>query len=115
MIQGFGQFRPHVPKIWCAAVLSLALLISAPGRADEPYARSRDYDLQNVRTHLWFDTDNRKIRGEATETISALREDVSQLKFDSVALNIESVTVDGTAAKFSITATDLIVTLARPA
>ena len=96
-------------------MVSLALLIPAAVRSDEPYARSRDYDLQNIRTHLWFDLDNRKIRGEATETISALRDDVSQLKFDSVALNIESVTVDGAAAKFSTTATDLIVTLARPA
>ena len=40
---------------------------------------------------------------------------MSQLRFDSVALNIESVTVDGAAAKFSTTANDLTVTLAHPA
>ncbi len=109
-----GLVRTVAGISWLA-IVSLALLIPAAVRSDEPYARSRDYDLQNIRTHLWFDTDNRKIRGEATETVSALHDDVSQLKFDSVALNIESVTVDGTAAKFSTTATDLIVTLARPA
>jgi len=39
----------------CAFVLTAALLFSAIARADEPYARSKDYDLQNVKTHLWFD------------------------------------------------------------
>jgi aminopeptidase N len=99
----------------CAALLCAALLAPMAARADEPYARTRDYDLQNIRTHLWFDTDNRKIRGEATETISALRDGVSRLLFDSVALNIESVTVDGAAAKFSTSANDLAVELSRPA
>ena len=113
MIQGFGQFRPHVPKIWCAAVLSLALLISAPGRADEPYARSRDYDLQNVKTHLWFDTDQRKVRGEVTHSIAMLRDDLSQVKFDSVDLKIQAVTLDGKEAKFSTTDEALIVPLER--
>ena len=96
-------------------LVGLALLIPGAARPDEPYARSRDYDLQNIRTHLWFDLDNRKIRGEATETVSALRDDLSVLKFDSVALNIESVTVDGAAANFSTTPNDLTVTLARAA
>ena len=50
----------------CAALLLVALPVSIAVRADEPYARTRDYDLQNIRTHLWFDLDNRKIRGEAT-------------------------------------------------
>lgn len=90
----------------------VASLRGAHGRA---YARSRDYDLQNIRTHLWFDLDNRKIRGEAAETVSALRDAVSQLRFDSVALNIESVSVDGVAAKFSTTDKDLTVALAHPA
>jgi aminopeptidase N len=113
MIQGFGRFRPHVPKILCAAVLSLALLLSAPGRADEPYARSRDYDLQNVRTHLWFDTDQRKVRGEVTHSIAMLRDDLSQVKFDSVNLKIQAVTLDGKDAKFATTDEALIVPLER--
>ena len=68
--------------------VALALLIPALGRADEPYARSRDYDLQNVKTHLWFDTDQRKVRGEVTHSISMLRDDVAQIQFDSVELKI---------------------------
>ena len=98
----------------CAALLLVALLVSIAVRADEPYAPTRDYDLQNIRTHLWFDVDNRKIRGEAVETISALRDSVSQLRFDSVALKIESVAVDGAPVKFSTTATELTVTTCAP-
>ena len=59
----------------CAALVLVGLLLPFAARTDEPYARSRDYDLQNIRTHLWFDLDNRKIRGEAAETVSALRDD----------------------------------------
>ncbi|MFZ1034033.1 MAG: M1 family metallopeptidase, partial [Candidatus Acidiferrales bacterium] len=114
MIKILGRFRPHVPKILCAAVLSVALLVSARGRADEPYARSRDYDLQNVKTHLWFDTEQREVRGEVTHSIAMLRDDVSQVKFDSVGLKIATVTLDGKTANFSMTANDLIVPLAHP-
>jgi len=83
--------------------------------ADEPYARSKDYDLRDIRAHLWFDLDQRGIRGEVTEEIAALRDDVADLKLDSLGLAIESVTVDGKAAKFSTTASDLLISLARPA
>ena len=114
MIQVFGRFRPRFPKTLCAVVLSTALLISAPGRADEPYARSRDYDLQNVKTHLWFDTDQRKVRGEVTHSIAMLRDDLSRVKFDSVDLKIEAVTLDGKDARFSATNADLIVSLEHP-
>ena len=114
MIEVFGRLRPHMPKVLCAAVLCAALLVAAPGRADEPYARSRDYDLQNVKTHLWFDIEQREVRGEVTHSIAMLRDDVSQVKFDSVALKIEAVTLDGKAAKFSTTDNDLIVALEHP-
>src|SRR5208337_4040010 len=102
MTQTFGRFRPLVPAGLCALFLSLALLLlPALGRADEPYARSRDYDLQNVKTHLWFDTDQRKVHGEVTHTIAMLRDDVTQIQFDSVDLKIAAVTLDGKDAKFS--------------
>src|SRR5580700_12058889 len=114
MIQVFGRFRPRFPKTLCAVVLSTALLISAPGHADEPYARSRDYDLQNVKTHLWFDTDQRKVRGEVTHSLSMFRDGLAQIKFDSVDLNIQAVTLDGRDAKFSVTPNNLIVQLATP-
>ncbi len=115
MVRDLVNLRLASAARMCGALLCAALLVPAVSRADEPYARSRDYDLQNIRTHLWFDLDNRKIRGEALETISSLRDSVVQLRFDSVALNIESVAVDGVAAKFSTTPNDLTVVLARPA
>ncbi|MGA7030395.1 MAG: M1 family aminopeptidase [Candidatus Acidiferrales bacterium] len=114
MIEILGRIRRCVPKVLCAVLLSVALLTAAPGRADEPYARSRDYDLQNVKTHLWFDTEHRSVRGEVTHSIAMLRDDVSQVKFDSVELKIEAVTLDGKEAKFSVTDKDVIVPLEHP-
>jgi aminopeptidase N len=104
------------PRAICCALLSLAAVagISA-ARADEPYARSRDYELQDIRTHLWFDVEQQGIRGEVRERVAALRDGVSDLKFDSVDLDIKSVTVDGKAAKFSTTPNELIVSLDHPA
>ena len=98
----------------CLGLLAL-LLAGAAARADEPYARSKDYDLQNIRTHLWFDLAQRNIRGEADESIAASRDDVAQIKLDSVGLTIEAVTVDGKPAKFSTTANQLLVSLDHPA
>jgi len=95
-------------------VLLTVLALSCTTPADQPYAPSRDYNLQNVRTHLWFDTSQRRIRGEVTEEIAALRDNVAQLKFDSVALQIDSVTVDGTPARFSVNAAGLLVSLDQP-
>jgi aminopeptidase N len=100
--------------LFCALVLSAALLFPLLGRADEPYARSREYDLRNVKTHLWFDTDQRKVRGEVTHSISMFRDNLTQISFDSVALNIQSVKLDGKDAKFSVTDEKLIVQLAGP-
>src|SRR6202041_2764817 len=94
-----------------AAVLALFPLL---GRADEPYARSRDYDLRNVKTHLWFDTDQRKVRGEVTHSISMFHDGVSEVKFDSVALQIQAVQLDGKDAKFSVTENNVVVELNAP-
>lgn len=92
------------------------LLLAAPAaRADRPYAPSRDYDLQNVRTHLWFDVKHRSIRGEVTETIAALRDGLSQFSFDSSGLDIASVAVDGTPARFTVASGGLVVSLPHPA
>jgi aminopeptidase N len=107
--------RPHFSSALLLAASVLALVFSAAARADEPYAPSRDYDLRDIRTHLWFDLDQREVRGEVTEKIAALRDNVSELKLDSVGLDIESVAVDGKSAKFSVTPADLIVTLDHPA
>jgi len=98
-----------------ALLLAIVLLIGAAGWADEPYARSRDYDLQNARIALRFDLEQRKVMGEVTHTLAALRDGLPRLAFDSVALTISSVTVNGRSARFETTATQLLVTLDRPA
>jgi aminopeptidase N len=114
MNQASGCVRRYLALASCSLALSAALVFSAIARADEPYARSKDYDLQNVKTHLWFDIGQKKVRGEVTETISMLRDGTENLKFDSVDLTIHSVTLDGGEAKFSTTDKELIVLLAHP-
>src|SRR5579871_2268401 len=83
-----------------AAVFALALLLSVPVRADEPYARTRDYDLQHSKIALRFDIDQRKVIGDVTHSLSILRENTTRLSFDSVGLTIQSVNVNKSAAKF---------------
>lgn len=98
-----------------ALLAALFLSIASLARADRPYAPTREYDLQNVRTHLWFDLQRRAIRGEVTETVSTLQDNVAQLSFDSAGLAISSVAVNGAAAPFTVTSDHLIVSLAHPA
>ena len=101
----------------CCALLILALLPMFVwlARGDEPYAPSKDYNLESIRTHLWFDLDNHKVRGEVNQNISALRDNVTALNLDSVGLTIQSVTFDGKPAQFSTTSDKLVVSLALPA
>ncbi|MGC2720499.1 MAG: M1 family metallopeptidase, partial [Candidatus Acidiferrales bacterium] len=94
-----------------AAAISVILLVPAKGRADEPYARSRDYDLQHVKTHLWFDFDHKAFHGEVTHSVAMLRDNVSEIQFDSVDLKIDAVTLDGKNAKYTVTPTDVVVAL----
>ena len=89
----------------------MALLFPFSGRADRPYAPTRDYNLESVRTHLRFDVSKREVIGEVTEDISIFAEEATELKFDCADLSIASVTVDGHDAKFSTTAEQLIVGL----
>jgi len=96
-------------------ILPALPLTAVRARADQPYAPSKDYDLESVRTHLWFDLAQRKVRGEVSESLSALRDDVTTLTLDSVGLIIDNVTVDGKPAKFTTGADKLSVSLARPA
>ena len=114
MMRGL-QARRCLGAVACTAGLLLVAIAAQSCRADEPYARSRDYALQDIRTHLWFDVDHRSVRGEVTESVSALRDDVSQFQLDSVDLKIESVQVDGKAARFAVDPKKLVVSLDRPA
>ncbi|MCL4523534.1 MAG: hypothetical protein M1451_06435, partial [Acidobacteria bacterium] len=111
----FGKnAAPRCAWRFAAIFLALVLLTSPLLRADEPYGRSRDYDLQNARMNLRFDTAQKKIIGEVTHTLSALRAGVTALEFDSVDLTIQSVTVGGKSAKFETTPAKLRVTLSKP-
>src|SRR6266568_5175972 len=80
-------------------------------RADEPYARARDYDLQHSRIALRFDLEQKKVLGDVTHNLSILRDGTSKIAFDSVGLTIESVTVNKSPAKFETTADKLVVPL----
>ncbi len=82
--------------------------------ADEPYARSRDYDLQHSKVTLRFDLEQRKVIGEVTHTVSPLREGLDKLSFDAVGLQIQSVKVNRSEAKFQTTENKLIVSLPKP-
>jgi len=93
------------------AVVALTTLAAAHLRADEPYARSRDYDLQHSRIALRFDVEQKKVIGDVTHTVSILRDGTSKIAFASVGLPIHSVTVNKAAAKFESTAAKLIVPL----
>jgi aminopeptidase N len=97
----------------CTTALALAALLLAPmkGRADEPYARTRTYDLQHVKTHLWFDIEHKSFHGEVTHSIALLQDKLSDVQFDSVNLKIDAVTVDGKPAKFTTTADKVVIAL----
>ena len=94
------------------ATLILMAGVTLSLRADEPYARSRDYDLQHSKIILRFDVDQKKVIGEVIHSVSTLHDDISKIGFDSVGLTIQSVTVNKAAAKFESTADKLIVPVA---
>jgi aminopeptidase N len=79
--------------------------------ADEPYARSREYDLQHSRIALRFDVDQRKVFGDVTHSLAVLHEGTSKIAFDSVGLTIQSAAVNKSPAKFETTPGKLIVSL----
>src|SRR5438093_10308300 len=103
-----------------SAFLALAVLLTcflaAPKLlADEPYARSRDYDLQHSKISLRFDLEQKRVLGEITHSLSILRGGTAKIVFDSAGLTIQKVIVNKTAAKFESTAEKLIIPLAAEA
>jgi len=111
----FVSARRWVRNARCAALGAstfLALLASAtPLLSDEPYARTRDYDLQHSRIALRFDVDQKKVLGDVTHTLSILRDGTSTIALDSVGLTIQNVTVNKAPVKFEVTPTKLLVAL----
>ncbi len=106
--------RDHTAFLALAALL--AIFIAAPRlRADEPYARSRDYDLQHSKIALRFDLEQKKVLGEVTHSLSILHVGTAKIVFDSAGLTIQKVTVNKAAAKFETTGEKLIIPLAAEA
>jgi aminopeptidase N len=93
-----------------AALLAI-FIAAAQLHADEPYARSRDYDLQHSRIALRFDLDQKKVLGDVTHSLSILRDGTLKITLDSVGLTIQSVTLNKATAKFETTADKLIIPL----
>src|SRR5467141_2370420 len=104
--------RHRSRRAFLALAALLAVFIAAPElRADEPYARSRDYDLQHSKIALHFDLDQKKILGEVTHSLSILRDGTTKIAFDSVGLTIQSVTLNKASVKFETSADKLIIPL----
>ncbi len=112
----FGARRcSHGARRWAAAVLLAATFAGAwAARADQPFAPSPEYALQNARIELRFDLDQHRVIGKVTHTLAAVRDGMSQLDFDSAELTIASVRVNGKDAHFSTDASKLHVDLERP-
>jgi aminopeptidase N len=106
---GVPRVRPlRRQMLSCVALLLCSAFFL---RADEPYARSREYDLQHSKVALRFDLEQKKVIGDVTHTVSALREGLDKVSFDSVGLQIHSVKVNKSEAKFETTDKQLIVNL----
>src|SRR3984893_664223 len=109
----FCRARVQRTRLTILAVAAMLAIFCVPlhFRADEPYARSREYDLQHSKMALRFDTEQKKVFGDVTHSLSILREGTSKIAFDSVGLTIQSVSVNRAAAKFESTADKLIIAL----
>ena len=107
----FGCMRLRIAMVG----VGLLLCVVPALRADEPYARSRDYDLQHSKVALRFDLEQKKVVGDVTHTVSPLRDALDKISFDSVGLQIQSVKINKADAPFHTTDTKLFVDLAKPA
>src|SRR5437016_6000115 len=101
--------------VFSTAALLVVFIAALQLRADEPYARARDYDLQHSRIGLRFDLGQKKVLGDVTHSLSILRDGTAKIAFDSVGLTIQSVTVNKSPAKFETPSGKLIVPLPAPA
>src|ERR1700686_1197259 len=104
------QFGRGCRRLMAMVVILFSSIVSL--RADEPYARTRNYDLQHSKIILRFDVDQKKVIGEVIHTLTTLHGDTSKTEFSSQGLTIQSVTVNKAPAKFESTAEKLIVPVA---
>src|SRR5208283_3499906 len=74
----------------------------APPSAKLQYAPDRMYDLQNLILDLNVDYPNRLLTATATNTVAALRDGVTQMRFHAGAsTKIEAVELNGHGARFN--------------
>jgi aminopeptidase N len=101
----------------CFLAAGALFLLPAHLHADRPYAPSREYDLQHSRIALRFDVDQKKVIGEVTHTLTVFGDSVTKISFDAAGLNIQSVSINRSSAKFEMDAKNnkLIVDLPAPA
>ena len=97
------------------ALVTVVLAMPHIAGAVSPYARTREYKLENVKTHLSFDLGAHGVNGEVTHTLSVLQEGITSLSFDSSALVIDSVTLDGKPVTPKVTEDQVSVPLPRAA
>lgn len=106
-----GNTMAWFPRGFALAALLAFLLSGNPARADEAFARTRDYDLEHSKISLRFSTEERKVTGDVIHTLSILRDRTEKISFDSAGLTIHSVTVNKSAARFLTPADKLVVLL----
>src|ERR1700694_2108888 len=92
-LRNTNRHRSRPAFLPLAAVLAV-FVATLQLRADEPYARSRDYDLQHSRIALRFDLDQKKVLGDVTHSLSILRDGISKITFDSVGFIISRVHIN---------------------
>src|SRR6266478_5653888 len=102
-----NRIRPTILILTAVAMAAASVHL----RADEAYARNRDYDLQHSKIALRFDVEQKKVIGDVTHTLTILRDGTPKIAFDSVGLTIQTVTVNKAPAKFETTASKLVVPL----
>lgn len=95
------------------SLVVLPLAAQNPYQEKPAYGRSRDFDLQHLKLELSFDLEARKIMGAATLRVAPLSGDVREISLDSAGLAIDSVSIAGKPARFSMGTEKLNVTLDR--
>lgn len=95
--------------------LVLPILILATSVAFAEQRPPRTFDLLDVSWHIDITTKARTIVGDVTNTLKPLKDNTSEIWFDSGKLTIKSIEVNGKAAKFRQQGEYLYVTLPKVA
>ncbi len=72
----------------------------SPPDASIHYAPDRQYDLQNIDVDLTIDYPNRAFSGQTVNTLRALRDGTTSLKFHAGDMKIDGVELDGAPAQY---------------